>query len=98
MERLKGYTTLPFHSTLRVLHLQVESATFEAPGKVYVENERAYKDELRKLFLKELLPQLAADEDEHCGIIPLLLDKILKAKRPGAGNKPQNLILSPLKR
>ena len=26
MERLKGYTTLPFHSTLRVLHLQVESA------------------------------------------------------------------------
>ena len=27
MERLKGYTTLPFHSTLRVLHLQVESAT-----------------------------------------------------------------------
>lgn len=29
MERLKGYTTLPFHSTLRVLHLQVESASYE---------------------------------------------------------------------
>ena len=28
MERLKGYTTLPFHSTLRVLHLQVESAIY----------------------------------------------------------------------
>ncbi len=28
MERLKCYTTLPFHSTLRVLHLQVESAYF----------------------------------------------------------------------
>ena len=32
MERLKGYTTLPFHSTLRVLHLQVESAQYELIG------------------------------------------------------------------
>ena len=34
MERLKGYTTLPFHSTLRVLHLQVESALEYVNGSV----------------------------------------------------------------
>ena len=39
MERLKGYTTLPFHSTLRVLHLQVESANDRDAGAVRIRLE-----------------------------------------------------------
>ncbi len=66
--------------------------TFSEPGQDYLDSERLYKDELRELFIKELLPQLTKSEHDHAGIIPLTLDKILKAKLPGAENRPQNLI------
>ena len=55
MERLKGYTTLPFHSTLRVLHLQVESAA--------VGNDENYKTKGADAFLKRVEKILKQQSD-----------------------------------
>ncbi|ATD80739.1 hypothetical protein CNY67_04410 [Desulfovibrio sp. G11] len=51
MERLKGYTTLPFHSTLRVLHLQVESASHKKMlAKLKAELSDKEKQELKTVL------------------------------------------------
>ncbi|NCD09627.1 MAG: BREX-1 system phosphatase PglZ type B, partial [Negativicutes bacterium] len=75
MERLKGYTTLPFHSTLRVLHLQVESAHPEKDGPLIAAEKLA----LRKDHWKALWDRFCEAPNRYSNI-PL---QIKKCKMPG---------------
>ena len=68
MERLKGYTTLPFHSTLRVLHLQVESA------KSY-NNIEPYDSKILNFVIKKVLPRrdlVLGTKCSDCGNIEIV--------------------------
>ena len=62
MERLKGYTTLPFHSTFRVLHLQVESA-----------KDALLESKPAALLLEALLALSAISEAAGCEVLTRLI-------------------------
>ena len=68
--------------------------TFEESGDVYEPQERAYKDELRTLFLNEVAPLLAARPlaDETAADITSAIHGVMKRPLETFGRSPQNLV------
>ncbi len=59
--------------------------------KKYLADERQYKDELKELFDKELLPLLKSPEESSAPLIPIAIDKLLRARLKTTGTN-QNII------